>query len=122
MTHRLDNGFPCGPFASVSQFHDLVAPMMQCPRPELAAEYRRRLPDDYPVHFAHADLSYEHIFVDEVTGNVTGIINWEVAGFWPAWWEYRKALYGSLQQRLWNDLMDTVMPSYGKELEVDSDF
>jgi hypothetical protein len=35
--HRLNNGFPCGPFTSVSEFHDfLVAPVTQRPRPELA--------------------------------------------------------------------------------------
>jgi aminoglycoside phosphotransferase (APT) family kinase protein len=120
--HRLNNGFPCGPFISVSEFHDfLVAPLTQCPQPELAAKYRKWLPDDCPINFAHADLSYEHIFVDEGTGNVTGIIDWEMAGFWPRWWEYRKAMYASRQQRWWIDVVDSVMPSYEKELEVDSD-
>jgi hypothetical protein len=120
--HRLNNGFPCGPFASVSEFQDfLVAPVQQCPRPELAIGYRKCLPDDYPVNFAHADMSYEHIFVDPKTGNVTGIVDWEMAGFWPCWWEYRKALYGSRQQRWWIDMVDRIMPSYQKELEVDSD-
>lgn len=120
--HRLNNGFPCGPFTSISEFHDfLVVPVMQCPRPELAVEYRKRLSDDYPINFTHADLSYEHIFVDEENGNVTGIIDWEMAGFFPGWWEYRKALYGSRQQRWWIDLVNSVMPCYGKELEVDSD-
>jgi hypothetical protein len=120
--HRLNNGFPCGPFTSISEFHDfLVAPVKQCPRPELAAGYRKRLPDDHRINFAHADVSYEHIFVDQETGDVTGIIDWEMAGFWPGWWEYRKALYGSRQQRWWIDLVDRIMPSYWKELEVDSD-
>ena len=120
--HRLNNGFPCGPFTSVSEFHDfLVAPVTQCPRPEWAATYRKRLPDDCAIVFAHADLSYEHIFVDKTTGNVTAIIDWEMAGFWPSWWEYRKALYGSRYQRWWNDLVDSVMPSYRNELEVDGD-
>jgi Phosphotransferase enzyme family len=120
--HRLNNGFPCGPFTSISEFHDfLVAPVMQCPRPELPVEYRKRLPDDCPIIFTHADVSYEHIFVDEVNGNVTGIIDWEMAGFLPAWWEYRKALYGSRQQPWWIDLVKSVMPSYRKEFEVDSD-
>lgn len=35
------------------------------------------------------------------------MVDWEVAGFWPEWWEYRKALFGGLNQ---------VMPSYPKNL------
>lgn len=120
--HRLNNGFPCGPFTSLSEFHDfIVAPVQRCPRPQLATVYRKRLSDDYQVHFAHADLSYEHVFVDQDTGDVTAIIDWEMAGFWPAWWEYRKALYCSRQQRWWMDLVDRIMPSYMEELEIDSD-
>lgn len=97
--HRLNNGFPCGPFISISEFHDfLVSPVLKCPRPELAVEYRKQLSDDCTVNFTHADMSYEHIFVDKVNGNVTGIIDWEMAGFLPAWWESRKALYGVRHQ------------------------
>lgn len=122
---RLNDGFPCGPFTSISDFHDfLVAPVLRCPVPDVAAQYRRQLSDDHPVNFTHADFSYEHIFVDEVNGNVTGIIDWEMAGFFPAWWEYRKALRGDRQQqqrRWWMDLVNKVMPSYEKELEVESD-
>ncbi|KAF7513309.1 hypothetical protein GJ744_009730 [Endocarpon pusillum] len=56
--HRLNNGFPCGPFTSVSDFHDfLVAPLKESPRPELEAEYRKCLSDDYNINFTHADIS-----------------------------------------------------------------
>lgn len=120
--HRLNNGFPCGPFPTVSRFHDfLVAPVTECPRPELAAGYRKRLRDERSIKFAHADLSWEHIFVDQMTGDVTGIIDWEMAGFWPEWWEYRKALCGCRYESWWRDLVHTVMPSYINELEVDGD-
>ncbi|KAF1955658.1 hypothetical protein CC80DRAFT_564482 [Byssothecium circinans] len=39
--HRLNNGLPCGPFTLVSEFHNvLIAPVVRCPRPELAISYR----------------------------------------------------------------------------------
>ncbi|EEH23004.1 hypothetical protein PABG_05215 [Paracoccidioides brasiliensis Pb03] len=64
--HRLKNGTPCGPFDSVSQFLDfLVEPMSRSPKPSLAKTYRAKFSDVYGVNFAHADLSYEHILVDE---------------------------------------------------------
>lgn len=36
-------------------------------------------------HFAHGDLSSFNILIDPSTGAVTGIIDWEMAGFRPAW-------------------------------------
>jgi hypothetical protein len=92
-----------------------------CPRPELAEKYRISLSDNCLIHFAHADMSPEHILLDQKTGNVTGIIDWEMAGFWPEWWEYRKALFGSRLQRWWFDVVNTIMPLYEKEFEVDCD-
>ncbi|KAI9894691.1 MAG: hypothetical protein M1814_002047 [Vezdaea aestivalis] len=120
--HRLNNGFPCGPFESVSDFHDfLVAPIKRCPKPELALKYRPRLKDDHSVHFVHSDFAPEHVFVDQKTGRVTGIIDWEMAGFWPGWWEYRKARYGYLYMKWWVDLVDKIMPIFMEELDVDQD-
>jgi aminoglycoside phosphotransferase (APT) family kinase protein len=122
--HRLNNGLPCGPFASEGEFHDfLVAPVREEPRPELAARYRSCLPDDHGINFAHADLSFDHILVDpDGNGKVMAIIDWEMAGFWPSWWEYRKALYGSRTLlRWWPDLVHRVMPSWRKEWLTDFD-
>lgn len=86
--HRLSNMKTCGPFKSVAEFHDfLVAPVQQCPRPELVAIYRSQLAetDTCAVCFAHADLSWENILVDASTGKIQGILDWGMAGFWPDW-------------------------------------
>ena len=119
--HRLSNMFTCGPFASVADFHDfLVAPVKECPRPDWVAKYRSQLPDTYGICFAHADLSWENILVDPLTGHVNGILDWEMAGFWPEWWEYRKALFGSRCQPWWTALLRQIMVAeYPKETDVD---
>lgn len=118
--HRLNNMSTCGPFASVGEFHDfLVAPVNQCPRPECVAKYRRLLPDTHGIRFAHADLSWENILVDPETGNITGIIDWEMAGFWPEWWEFRKALFGARSQPWWLSLLRKVMQEHLTETEAD---
>ena len=36
-------------------------------------------------HFAHGDMSDFNILIDPATGAVTGVIDWELAGFRPAW-------------------------------------
>ncbi|KAH8684345.1 kinase-like domain-containing protein [Tricladium varicosporioides] len=118
--HRLNNMFTVGPFASISEFHDfLVAPVRNCPRPEWVAKYRNLLPDSHNIIFAHADVSWENILVDPATGNVTGILDWEMAGFWPDWWEYRKALFGSRSQLWWINILKEIIQAYPSETEAD---
>lgn len=119
--HRIDNMAMCGPFASVKEFHDmLVAPLGQvCP--DLIPKYRARLPDHDDIVFAHADISGENILVDPVTGHVTGILDWEMAGFWPRWWEYRKGLCGARCQIWWDNILKQVMVAYPDATEADMD-
>ncbi|KAK4151643.1 kinase-like domain-containing protein [Chaetomidium leptoderma] len=120
--HRLDNRAPCGPFSTVGDFHDyLVAPVKRCPRPDWVSKYRNQLPDSHSIRFAHADLSWENILLDPETGTVSGILDWEMAGFWPTWWEYRKALYGFRSQPWWMYVLKETMTEYRAETEVDWD-
>ncbi|GJN80292.1 phosphotransferase enzyme family domain-containing protein [Purpureocillium lilacinum] len=120
--HRITNMSTCGPFATIGEFHDsLVAPIKDSPRPEWAEKYRKLLPDTHSVVFAHADLSWENILVDAESGDVTAVLDWEMAGFWPEWWEYRKALYGSRSQRWWRDVLSKIMDKYDTETEADMD-
>lgn len=118
--HRLNNMSACGPFASVSEFHNhLVDPVRNCPRPEWVDKYRSLLPDSHRISFAHADISWENILLDPRTGNVTGILDWEMAGFWPEWWEYRKALFGARSQLWWINILKEIMAEYPSEAETD---
>ena len=118
--HRLDNRATCGPFASVGEFRDyLVSPVKNCPRPEWVAKYRSLLADEHRIVFAHADISWENILVDPGTGNVTGIVDWEMAGYWPEWWEYRKSLFGARSQLWWINILKEVMRVYRSETETD---
>ena len=40
---------------------------------------------DKTYHLAHGDLSSWNILIDPKTGAITGVIDWEMAGFRPAW-------------------------------------
>ncbi|KAI1122058.1 kinase-like protein [Nemania abortiva] len=120
--HRLTNLTTCGPFNSVGAFHDfLVAPVRDCPEPDLADSYRVRLSDHHNIVFTHADISEENILVNETTGNVTGILDWEMAGYWPSWWEYRKALYSARNKEWWRTIVGQIMVEYTNEAELDMD-
>ena len=118
--HRLNNMSTCGPFASVGEFHDfLVDPVRYGSRPEWVTKYRSQLPDSHGIIFAHADISWENILVDPATGDVTGILDWEMAGFWPDWWEYRKAMFGARCLLWWIDILKEIMQEYPSETEAD---
>jgi hypothetical protein len=62
-----------------------------------------------------------NILLDPEIGNVNGILDWEMAGFWPDWWDYRKALFGSRSQPWWMDVLKEIMTGYPGETEVDMD-
>ncbi|KAJ7682958.1 kinase-like domain-containing protein [Mycena rosella] len=65
---------------------------------------------NWPHIFAHGDLIPENVFVDPQTGAVTGIIDWELAGWVPyfwndyilrrAWWEVKE----------WYMMVDQLLP------------
>lgn len=54
----------------------------------------------YRIYFTHTDLNPRNILVDEAVRQdgsrgwrVTRIPDWEMAGHYPEYWEYTKALY-----------------------------
>ena len=71
------------------------------------------LPHSHRIMFAHGDLRPANTMVKD--GNVTAIIDWEVSGWYPEYWDFAKALL------IWhwqNDCTDAVMqifPSYHAE-------
>jgi thiamine kinase-like enzyme len=118
--HTLSGDFIFGPFSSVSEFHDYLHSGMKKYCGDAAFETCRseyRPFDNHRVVFTHADLQPKNILVDAINGRLIGVIDWEMAGWWPAYWEYRKA---------WNDsgLKDRigeVLEVYTKELALDEE-
>lgn len=47
------------------------------------------MPPPTPDAFTHGDLASLNIMVRN--GNITGIIDWDTRGCFPAWWEYTAA-------------------------------
>ncbi|KAJ6123897.1 hypothetical protein N7471_011214 [Penicillium samsonianum] len=66
------------------------------------------LPHSESSVFTHADIAPRNILVDE-QNNVTGVLDWEWAGWYPEYWEYaqimRPAFWGD-----WSVWMDKTAP------------
>ena len=76
----------------------------------------------HDVVFSHADLSFENILVDPQTGRVTAIVDWAMAGWWPEYWEYRKAMFGSRTgEAWWVQLVGEVMTPWISEYRTDAE-
>ncbi|KAI9750579.1 MAG: hypothetical protein M4579_006409 [Chaenotheca gracillima] len=99
----------------------LVRPVAKCPKPELVKKFRDALRDDYQIVFMHGDFSWDHILVMKDTGQVTSIVDWEMAGWSPEYWEYNKSRHGRRTAPWWIELLHEIMPSYENQWRVDMD-
>jgi aminoglycoside phosphotransferase (APT) family kinase protein len=85
---RGDGGLPHGPFASDAELWAAMEPALAAAPAAARQRLRDRMPPCAPYTFTHGDLNYHNIMVDVATGKVTGILDWELSGYFPVWWEY----------------------------------
>ncbi|KAJ8128891.1 hypothetical protein O1611_g4739 [Lasiodiplodia mahajangana] len=116
---RIRNERPVGPFPDEVSFSQML-----------------RFPDEpsrrgHKIVFTHADLNPRNILVDEVTQKdgstgwtVTGIVDWEFAGYYPEYWDYTKALFEGFRWiKRYNDMVKDIFEEFGdysKELDVET--
>ncbi|KAK3682890.1 kinase-like domain-containing protein [Podospora appendiculata] len=116
--HRIRYGDPIGPFADEAAFSQFL-----------------RFPDEdarrgHEIVFTHADLNPRNILVDKVVladgtkgWRVTGIVDWETAGYYPEYWDYTKAFFERFRwTKRYNDAMHGVFNSfadYSREFDVE---
>ncbi|KAL1962217.1 hypothetical protein VTN77DRAFT_9873 [Rasamsonia byssochlamydoides] len=87
--HRLPDG-RCGPFNQESDFNNhLVHKYVGSTTREAIAPVHSR---QHRSFFTHADLHPTHILIDG--GRLSGIVDGECAGYFPAYWEFTKAIFG----------------------------
>lgn len=73
----------------------------------------------HEIVFTHADLNPRNILVDE-NGKISGIVDWECAGWYPEYWEYTKAHFTVRYTIRWiADVIDQVFLEYRDELQVE---
>lgn len=74
----------------------------------------------HEIVFTHGDLHMKNILVDDA-GKVSGIVDWECAGWYPEYWEYTKAHFTVRVTIRWlADVIQQVFPNYYEELQVEN--
>ncbi|KAM0334544.1 hypothetical protein ACHAQA_001574 [Verticillium albo-atrum] len=96
---------PWGPF---SRKRDLFAEFKGslAPNPKAIREMMwRNMPDCRPWTFSHGDLHVYNIMVED--GELSGIIDFATAGFYPVWWEYTqlRMACGAQADREWKFML-----------------
>jgi thiamine kinase-like enzyme len=95
----------------LSTIHKTVDPIVI---EEKFQELKASFPNCEPYVLTHADLNLSNIIVKD--GKIQGIVDWEMAGYYP-WWMERRATY-----RNSNDASDELFEPVWKELMPEIDF
>ncbi|KND86429.1 hypothetical protein TOPH_08912 [Tolypocladium ophioglossoides CBS 100239] len=122
---RLPKKSAWGPFSSIREFHtelrngipasdvngdETVAPGLN----KLIAFHEQEWPR--PV-FTHGDLSSLNVLAQG--DKITGIIDWETAGWMPPYWEYTSAWHVNPQNMFWQQEVDKFLTPLPYELEME---
>lgn len=116
---RLESG-EFGPFASHEEFNNA-----------LAHEYVRSHPGRYPSSvelfaktkgrtwrtvFSHGDLGPHNILWKD--GKIVAIIDWEMAGWFPEFWDYTRTYFGCRVESWW-EAFQGITDTYPDELAIE---
>ncbi|KAI0079416.1 kinase-like protein [Panus rudis PR-1116 ss-1] len=108
---------PRSPFSSVEEYLQYYRNMFLefCGR-----QYVDELFDSFPtkssIVFTHGDLLPRNIIVNGST--ITGIIDWETAGFYPEFWEYSRMHFPELMTPGWDHILRRVFPEPRREQQI----
>jgi len=77
--------------------------------------------DDHNILFAHGDLNMRNILVKD--GRISGIVDWENAGWYPEYWEYTKCHFGVRLHKRWLRMIEEVFgDQYHEELMIERQY
>ncbi|KDQ10906.1 hypothetical protein BOTBODRAFT_35848 [Botryobasidium botryosum FD-172 SS1] len=114
---RLVNN-PCGPFDTERQFNDhIVANLKDAVPQEYRAFLRRMLKDGHKVVFTHGDLHPGNILVKD--GRIVAILDWEMSGWYPEYWEYCKIMWNEDFDSDWGNRVHEFLTPYDYEYALD---
>jgi len=91
-----------GPFRNEKDFNDVL----RCGAlPEVVHR------DGHQIVFTHGDLNMRNIMVRD--GKLSGIVDWENAGWFPEHWDYNKAHFITKHHWRWKRIVDRVFEDIG---------
>lgn len=113
--HRMPDGGG-GPFNNESDFNNHLTSHLKCTSAEFFPDQALRL--DHRSYFTHSDFHWTNLLVEN--GRLSGIVDWECAGYLPEYWEFTKAIWTTLGSAEMGGLYRRALGNhYEPELEVE---
>ncbi|BDD63618.1 hypothetical protein MPDQ_004267 [Monascus purpureus] len=112
----LSNHHTKGPFLSEEEFNKAIIDAYEAnfPKRHIRALLSGMLfQNKHRIVFTHGDFRPRNIMVKD--GKVTGIIDWELSGWYPEYWEFVKSLYVWRWQNDWYDYLVKILQPYYAE-------
>ncbi|KAG5981064.1 hypothetical protein E4U55_003338 [Claviceps digitariae] len=109
-----EEGAFVGPFVDEAEFHN---------RLRIGALPDISHPNGHRIVFTHGDLNMRNILMRN--GRFAGFVDWEMAGWFPGYWEYTKAHFATCLHQRWLRIVDKVFESFGDfetELAIENKF
>ncbi len=110
-----------GPYEDQKSFHEGIIKALRTsrdgPDTEMVADFIRALPQ-HSIVLTPSDFTPRNILVDQ--GKIVAILDWEMAGYYPEYWEYVKAYYRPDWNSSWfqDRVVDSILPAYHIEHAV----
>ncbi|KAK7688268.1 hypothetical protein QCA50_008638 [Cerrena zonata] len=102
-----------GPFPTISAFHEYIG----VGPPPIHTLLQKSYTKPHRIYFTHGDLHLHNILTRD--GKLTGLLDWECAGWWPEYWEYTIAMYFHRMSSSWSGAFREIFPGYEEELEAE---
>jgi aminoglycoside phosphotransferase len=125
--HRLYNGHSgYGPFSQEEEFNMFLRNGTDTQHIEAIPDDRRsavqqviefQQQNTHKVCFTHGDLSSSNVLVRD--GKVVGIIDFEMSGWLPEYWEYTTAMNVNVYDEFWKSQVERFLEVYPRELEIE---
>lgn len=110
-----------GPYADERAFRDGIASSLRaCDAgptfTEVVIGFLEAIPQHKRIVLTHGDLVPRNILVRG--GNVVGIVDWEMSGYFPEYWEYAKAHFFAGYEHPWmkEKVLDRILEPYRVEM------
>ena len=114
-------GSPFPPFESIEKFHSHIGhdAILEIDKHRKAwPRFQAMRNRQYCTKFTHSDIAPRNILVNN--GKIVAIIDWEMAGWYPEYWEYTMwAASNHNSSQRWHELREEVLERYPEEFWVD---
>ncbi|KAH3953589.1 hypothetical protein HBI24_120970 [Parastagonospora nodorum] len=105
-----------GPFKDETEFNSsFYFDLLENTPSPIRRALHQQIRNDHRIVFSHGDIAQHNILVKD--GEITGLLDWENAGWYPEHWDYIKFFERPCKHRSWKDSANDIFPEvYDNEL------